>query len=144
MTVLLTMKLVLQRGLGALQAVALGFRQGLAGAVDVECQHRERGAIGASLATRTAFRGALERSRDLLRTCQLEHALLQIERVALPGHALRPALWRCLAGGRFPPRRARLAGSRRACIFAGGFSCCWLARTRPVSRASHVHIPSLS
>jgi hypothetical protein len=43
------MKLVLQRGLGALQAVALGFRQRLAGAVDIECQHRERGAIGAAL-----------------------------------------------------------------------------------------------
>src|SRR6266478_3772645 len=51
MTVSLTMKLVLQLGLGALQAVALGFRQGLAGTVDIECQHRERGAIGARLAT---------------------------------------------------------------------------------------------
>jgi HAMP domain-containing protein len=143
-TALLTMKLVLQRGLGALQAVALGFRQGLAGAVDIECQHRERGAIGASLATRTAFRGAFERSRDLLRTCQLEHALLQIERVALPGHALRPALWRCLAGGRVPPRRARLTGSRRPRIFASGFACCGLARTHRFPMSSHLQLLAVS
>src|SRR5882724_8253256 len=112
------MKLVLQLGLGALQAVALGFRQGLAGTVDIECQHRERGAIDGRLATRTAFRRALERSRDLPWTCQLEDALLQIERVALAGHALRPALWR-FPGCRFPPRRTRLPDPRAASLFTG-------------------------
>jgi len=40
------MKLPPQLGLGALQSVALRFRQRLAGAVDIKGQHRERGAIG--------------------------------------------------------------------------------------------------
>jgi len=44
------MKLPPQLGLGALQSVALHFRQRLAGAVDIKGQHRERGAIGACFA----------------------------------------------------------------------------------------------
>ena len=139
---LVAMKLVLQLGLGALQAVALRFRQALAGTVDIKRQHRERGAIGARLATRTAFRRALERRRDLLWTCQLEDALLQIERVALPGDALRPALWRCLLGCRFPRRRTRLPGPRAGRIFPGSRSArCASARMRRFPPLSHVSTP---
>src|SRR3979490_1215516 len=86
-------ELVIPLGLGGLQPVALRFRQRLAGAVDIKRQHRERRAIGACLAARTALRRALERCRDLLRVSQFEDAVVQIERVAFPGHALRPALW---------------------------------------------------
>ena len=45
----------LQFALGPLEPVALRLRQALAGAVDLEGQHRERGAIGADLAALTAF-----------------------------------------------------------------------------------------
>src|SRR5258707_6331349 len=69
-------ELVLQLHLRALQPGALRLWQGLAGAIDIEGQHRQRGAVGARLAARTVLRGPLERSRDLLRARQLEHALL--------------------------------------------------------------------
>src|SRR6266404_3326848 len=142
---LVAAELVPQLGLGALQAVALRFRQGLAGAVDIERQHRERRAIGARPATRTAFRRALERGRDLLWACQLEDALPQIERIALTGHALRPALWRFPLGCRFPPRRIRLPDPRAARIFPGNrFARCGLARTRRLPTFSHVQLHAIS
>ena len=43
-------KLPLQLALGTLQPLALRLRQGLAGAVDIKRQHRERRAIGAGFA----------------------------------------------------------------------------------------------
>src|SRR3979490_1025010 len=89
---LFSSELMFQFGLGALQPVALRLWQRLSGAVDIEGQHREGGAIGAGLAARTAFRRALERRGDSLGVAQRENAALQIERVALAGHALRPAL----------------------------------------------------
>src|SRR5258707_13128963 len=142
---LVAAELVPQLGLGALQAVALRFRQGLAGAVDIERQHRERRAIGARLAARTAFRRALERSRDFLRAGQLEDALLQIERVALPRHALRPALWRFPLGCRFPPCRTRLPSRRIGRIFPGSrFARCGFARTRRFPTFSHIRLHAVS
>ena len=90
------MKLPPQFGLGALQSVALRFRQRLAGAVDIKGQHRERRAIGACLAARTSFRRALERCRDFLRVGLFEDAVFQVERVAFLRYSLRPALWRRL------------------------------------------------
>src|SRR6185437_14003547 len=113
-------ELMLQFGLGALQPMALGLRQGLAGAVDVEGQHRERGAVGPSLAAGAVLRGALQRSRDLLRIGQREDAALEVERIALFGDALRPALRRCgscralFGGRRFPRRRAPAGGTLRS------------------------------
>jgi hypothetical protein len=86
------MKLPLQLGLGARQPVALGFRQRLAGAVDIKRQHRRRRVKGTGLAARTSFRRALPRRRDFLRVRQFEDAMLQITRVAFPGDALRPSL----------------------------------------------------
>ena len=67
-------ELMLQFHLRALQPRTLRLRQGLAGAVDIEGQHRQRRAIGAGLAARTVLRGSLERRRDLLRARQLEDA----------------------------------------------------------------------
>src|ERR1700755_1237209 len=79
-------KLPLQLDLGALQPLALSLRQRLAGTVDIECQHRQRRAVGAGLAARTVFSRALQRGRDLLRAGEFEDALLEIERVAFAGH----------------------------------------------------------
>src|ERR1700722_18993685 len=98
------MKHPLQLQLRALQPPALRPRQGLAGAVDVEGQHRERRTIGAGLAARTAFRGALQGGGDPLRVAQGEDATFEIERVTLPGHALRPAPWRGLSYRRLARR----------------------------------------
>src|SRR6185437_10052011 len=112
-------ELMLQFGLGALQPMALGLRQGLAGAVDVEGQHRERGAVGPSLAAGAVLRGALQRSRDLLRIGQREDAALEVERIALFGDALRPALCRSgfcrtlFGGRRFLRRRPPAGGTLR-------------------------------
>ena len=90
-------ELMLQLGFRPLQSRPLGFGQGLAGAVDVEGQHRERGAVGAELATGAVFGRALQGCSDLFRVGQCEDAALDIERVALLGDALGPAVWR----GRF-------------------------------------------
>ena len=80
-----------QLGLCPLQPLALRLRQGLAGAVDVEGQHRKRRAIGAGLAARTALRRALQRSRDLLRSLSLKTPRFRSSASLSRGHALRPA-----------------------------------------------------
>src|SRR6185437_2327522 len=116
------MKLVLQLGLGAFESIALGFGQLAAGAVDVESQHRKRRSIGARLAARTALGRTLERRGDLLRIGQAEDPVLQIERVALLGDALRPSFRRLPGAG--------LPGS--------GF-----ARWRGATMSSHVNSMSL-
>src|SRR6185437_10512005 len=107
---------MLQFRLRPLQPRALGFRQRLAGAVDVEGQHRERGAVGTTLAAGAVLRGALQRSRDLLRIGQREDAALEVERIALFGDALRRCgSCRALFGGRrFPRRRAPAGGTLRS------------------------------
>ena len=79
---------MLQFRLRGLQAVALGFRHVLARAVDVESQHRERGAVGAGLAARAVLRGPFEGSCDFLRAGLLEDATFEIERVAFLRDAL--------------------------------------------------------
>src|ERR1700722_11318970 len=94
------MKHPLQLQLRPRQPLALRLRQRLAGAVDVKSQHRERRTIGAGLAARTAFRRALQGGGDPLRVAQGEDALSQIERVAFPRYALRPALSGCLSDPR--------------------------------------------
>jgi hypothetical protein len=77
----------------ALQPVAMGFRQRLAGTVDIKHQHRQRRAKGAGLAARTSFRRALERRRDFLRIGQSEDAMLQIQRVAFFGERAATIAW---------------------------------------------------
>jgi hypothetical protein len=84
-------KLMFQFGLRPFQPIALGLGQGFAGAVDVECQHRKRGAVGAAFAARAMLRRALEGSSDLLRIGQFEDAALEIKRIAFPRDALRLA-----------------------------------------------------
>src|SRR5579885_140241 len=59
-------------------------------AIDVEIQHRHRGAIGARFAAAATFGGALERARDRLRTSQLENVLLQVEGAAALRDLARP------------------------------------------------------
>src|ERR1700754_1467217 len=98
-------ELMLQLHLRPFQPRALRFRQGLAGAVDVEGQHRQGGAIGAGPAARAALRRTFEGCRDLSRTCQFENILPEIERIALLRDALRPAFWRCLSRGGLSPCR---------------------------------------
>src|SRR6516165_4706021 len=85
------MKLALQLGFRPLQPVALGSRQLLAGAVDIEGQHRYRGTIGAGFPARAVFRRTLQRRGNFLCTGELEHPAIEIERVALLRNALRPA-----------------------------------------------------
>src|SRR5262249_44742210 len=57
-------------------------REVLPGTVDIEGQHRHRRAQGWGLAAVAALGRALQRYRDLVRARLLEHAALEIERVA--------------------------------------------------------------
>ena len=117
-------ELVLQFCFCAFQPRTLRLGQGLAGAVDIEGEHRQRRAIGTGLAARTMFGGALERCRDFLGAGQLEHAAFQIERVAFPCHPLRPSL-----------RRGFLRGCR-----AAGFSDCGLPWPCGLPSFGHVRL----
>src|SRR6185437_6106458 len=100
---------MLQLGLRTLQPVALCLWQGLAGAVDVEGEHRKRGTIGAGLAPLALFCRSLERCRDLFRVGEREDASFQIERIAFARDPLRPAIRSCRSllprGPGFPARR---------------------------------------
>src|SRR5215467_3313876 len=73
------------------QGPLAGRGQVLAGAVDVEGQHRKRGTVRITLAPTTPFGRALQRCGDPFRVAQREDALLQGERVALLGDPTRPA-----------------------------------------------------
>lgn len=88
---LFAMKLALQFGFRPLQPVAFGSWQVLAGAVDIEDQHRQRRAIGAGFPAPAVFRRTFQRRGNLRCTGELEHPAIQIERVALFRDALRPA-----------------------------------------------------
>src|SRR4051794_23635650 len=110
---------MLQFDLRALKPGALCLRQGFAGAVDIEGQHRKRRTIGAAFAARTVLRRTLQRRRNLLRARQFEDALLEIERVAFLCHALRPAF-----RGSSLARRSGLSAIGLSCRFAG---CCLAA-----------------
>src|SRR5438874_5576027 len=78
--------------LGALEHALLPLREVLAGAIEVEGQHRHCRAVRRTLAPAAGFRRALQRQRNLMRVVMREDAMLQIERVATPGDAGRPAL----------------------------------------------------
>src|SRR4051812_36107348 len=77
--------------LRACQDLAARSRKLPAGPIDVERQHRERGAIGIRLAPFALLGGSLQRRRDFLGIAQAEHALFQVERIARFGHVPRPA-----------------------------------------------------
>jgi len=72
----------------------------LAGAIDVERQHRHRGCVRAGLAPAAAFCGALQRARDAARVVAGEHAAIQRQRIARLRDVLRPAF--ACPGGHFP------------------------------------------
>src|SRR5947208_10602442 len=90
MRALIAAELFAQLDLGALQRLLARCRKLAAGPIDVERQHRQRRAIGTALAAAAAFRRALERARDPLWIAAREHALVEIERVAVLGHPRRP------------------------------------------------------
>src|SRR5262249_19278962 len=107
-------KLFAQLALGALQGLLLRGRQVLAGAVEIECEHRERRAIGIGLAAPAALGRALERSGDALGILPGEHAVREIERVAVARDRTGPAAARLA--------RARFARGAPACArFASRF-----------------------
>jgi len=102
-------ELLAQLDLCPLQRLAPAGGKILAGAVDVEDQHRQRGAVWAGLAPAAALGGALERGGDAFGVAQFEHAAFEIEGVAFPCHPRRPAAARASPGG-FAARRAVMRG----------------------------------
>src|SRR5262249_1557454 len=68
------------------QTPAVGLRQVLSGAVDVENEHRHRRAIGIRFSTRAMLGRTLERERDLLWILEREHTLLQVEGIRVFRH----------------------------------------------------------
>src|SRR5690242_21769180 len=62
----------LQRVLGVVELLLARCGQVLAGAIDIEREHRQRGTIGIGLAPVTPFGGAFQRGGDLLRIVELE------------------------------------------------------------------------
>jgi hypothetical protein len=132
-------KLMLQLGLGALQPVALCFRQGFAGAVDIEGQHRKCRAIGACFAARAMFRRALERCRNSLGVLQRKDALLQVERVALPGTRCDQRFGDASRAGVF--REAVLRG--RACLRRVAMRISSACRSKTISRPTGSRAPAM-
>jgi len=110
-------QLVLRR----LEHAASPRRQLLAGAVDVERQHRHRRAVRRTLASLAALRRARQRTRDLPWIVLRKHATLQIQRVALPRYPLRPTLRACRRARAHPARRVRAAFFAAAERSAGPF-----------------------
>src|SRR5437016_5265448 len=98
MRALIAAELLAQFELGALQRFLARRWKFPSGAIDVEGQHRQRRAIGTALAAAAAFRRALERARDPFWVPAREHALVEIERVAVLGHPRRPPAARPRAG----------------------------------------------
>jgi hypothetical protein len=83
-------ELLAQLDFRPLERAALARGQFLAGAIDVENQHRQRRTIGLGLAPMALLGRALERGSDALGVSQLEHAAFQIKGVAFAGNAARP------------------------------------------------------
>src|SRR5690242_14154352 len=83
-------ELLAQLALGALQRAALPGWQVLAGAVEIEGEHRQRRAIGIGLAAPAALGRALERAGDALGILAGEHTAREIERIAVARHLPRP------------------------------------------------------
>src|SRR5579872_1665911 len=73
------------------QLLALRRRKVLAGAIDVEGQHRHRRAIGRRFSPAAVLGRALQRYCDLRRRA-FEDLVFQSERIRFPGHAGRPFL----------------------------------------------------
>jgi hypothetical protein len=78
--------------LGTFESHPLRGRQMLARSIDVEGEHRHRGAERIGLAPSAALSGALERTRNSPGGVLREDTRLQIQRSARFGHALRPSL----------------------------------------------------
>jgi len=98
-----------------LQGSAPADPQILAGAIDVEGQHRQRRAVRIGFAPAAAFRRALQRRRNPLRIAFGEDAAIEIERIAFARHTRRPApAARCAARG-FVPRGFSAGSMRRFC-----------------------------
>src|SRR5262249_19828716 len=105
------------------QGPLAGRGQVLAGAVDVEGQHRERGTVRIALAPTAPFGGAFQRRRDPFRVAHREDALLEGERVALLGDPTRPAP--SAARLRRPPGCGALAASSAMAVAAAwALGCC--------------------
>src|SRR5262245_54791243 len=83
---------VAQLVLGLVQAGAVASRELRPGPVDVEDQHGHGGAKGVGLASTAPIGGALEGARHGTGRALLEHAGLEVERVARAGHVLGPAV----------------------------------------------------
>src|SRR6266567_291822 len=75
--------------LGAFEHVLLPVGEVLAGAVEVEGQHRHRRLVRRALAPLAGFGRAFQRQRDLMRVAVREHPLFEIERFAATGDLAR-------------------------------------------------------
>ena len=106
--------------LRARQGFAPAGRQVLAGAIDVEGQHRQRRAIRIGFAAAAAFRRAFQRRRNPLRIAFGEDAAVEIERVAFARHPRRPAPAARPASYGFAPGRFTLRSPRRFRRFPRG------------------------
>src|SRR6185437_5138033 len=78
--------------LGLLERAAAAGRQSLAGAIYVEGQHRHRRPQRRRLAPPASLGRALQRHGNVVRAALLEHAVLEIERIAFARHLARPLL----------------------------------------------------
>ena len=79
------------------QNALLSLRQIFAGAIDIEVQHGHGRLIRPRFTALAPFGGAFQRKRNLPRTPGSKHFRLQIQRVAMFGHARRPAFARFLS-----------------------------------------------
>src|SRR5579883_1389757 len=94
-----------QFDLGPLQGAAAAGRQVLAGAIDVEDQHRQRRTVGSRLAPSAAFGRSSQRRGDAFGVVAAEHAGFEVKSIALPRHLGRPVT---LSPAAFPFPRGRL------------------------------------
>src|SRR5207253_7618563 len=75
---------------GSLEDASSAFGKVLAGAIDVEVQHRHGGLIRLGLAAFAAFGGTLQRESYLTRAHRSKNFRLQVERVAALRHPRGP------------------------------------------------------
>jgi|SRR5579871_2371410 len=95
---------------GALKDSAALAREILPCAIDEEVQHRHGGLVRRALAPLARLGRMLEGARNVFRAARGENRALEIERIALPGDAGRPAVPASAGPGapRGPRARARL------------------------------------
>src|SRR5262245_31709084 len=84
-------ELFAQLVLGPHQVPLAGRRQALAGTIDVEGEHGQRGSKWAALAAPASFRRAFQRGSNPFGIPQCEDALVEGKRIAVFGHMARPA-----------------------------------------------------